>query len=150
MNFESLNIDLLKQYKKTIIEYIKEVLYTNGLDSSLEEINRIYNNMCKFSQEGSAIIIGALEDNKLMGVIWAYEIEKNREKRIHITQFIINHSVRGKGIGQKLIEIIYDIAKQRGIKYIELMATYRNKKTMKFYEKQEFDIERVQLCKKIS
>lgn len=151
MQIQKANETLLIKYKKNIIEYIKDVLTENNCDNSENEIKSVYDNMSNFLKDGTAVILFAIEGDELLGFIWAYRILNNRilNNRIHITQFVINKKARSKGIGQKLINQIYQIAIEENIEIVELMATCSNKKTMEFYYKQGFKEERVKLSKKI-
>ncbi len=58
---------------------------------------------------------------------------------VYIDALSVNSSLRGKGIGKKLIDSFEKIAKAKGVKYIHLTAPKSNKKTIKFYEKNKYD-----------
>ena len=129
--------------------YLKQVLEENGIKNNDNQINKIYRDMVSYIKDGSAIIVGAFEEKKMIGFIWAYERYINDEKRYHINYFIISRENRKQGIGQKLMNQIYIIAKKNKVKKIELMVTMNNESAVKFYQKQNFKAERIMLCKEI-
>lgn len=141
--------EIAKKYKSDITEYLGQVLNINGILNQEEDLERIYNNMINYIEDGTAIIVGAFEGNKMLGFIWTYKILVNNEQRFHINYFIVNEKYRNSGIGKKLMDEVCEIAKKYNIKRIELMVTSKNDGAIKFYEKQNFKQERVKLCKEI-
>lgn len=135
--------------KETIISYLGQVLNMNCIPNKEDDIKKIYNNMINYIEDGSAIIIGAFEEKKLTGFIWAYKVLVNNETRFHINYFIVNEKNRNSGIGKKLMDEICVIAKENNIKKIELMVTTKNEGAINFYKKQNFEVERIKLCKEI-
>lgn len=144
-----INIELAKKYSDNIKEYLKEVLFQNNIYNTSETIEQIYCDMLKYIQDGSAIVIGAIEEEKLLGFIWAYKRIVNKERRLHINYFIVNKSNRKQGIGKRLINEIYKYAQKDEIKKIELMVTAQNESAVEFYKNQGFYTERINLCKEI-
>lgn len=143
------NQQIANEYEDKIKVYLKEVLEENIIENSQEKIEEIYHNMLTYIKDCSAIIIGAFENEQLIGFIWLYERKINTERRYHINYFIVDSEIRNKGIGKKLINKAYEIAKQNNIKKIELIVTKANENALSFYEKQDFKTERVILCKEI-
>jgi len=108
-----------------------------------------FDKMVKYIKENTAIIIGAFCDENLLGFLWAHERLFLSDKRYHIGHIVINQAFRNKGIGKKLMYRLELMATENNISIIELMASPQNKKTMLFYENIGFDVERVQLFKKV-
>ena len=147
--FENINVYLLEKNENEIKNLLNVVLEKNGIKSSVDNIDEIFSNMKKYIQDSSAIIIGALKNDKLIGFIWGYKLIVNLETRIHINYFVVNEGYRKHGIGNKLITELYKLARKENIKKVELMVTAKNEIATDFYKKQGFEIERVKLCKEI-
>lgn len=109
------------------------------------KIIEVYENMQKFIEDGSAILIGAFEDNKIIGFIWAYEI---KEKTYHVNYYAVNVNNRKLGIGQKLLDELYKIAKQNGIEKIELLVEAHNEIAIKKYRNNGFEEKYIKMEKK--
>ena len=124
IEYTLINEKLARKYEKEIKTYFKEIF---------EKSN----------------IVGAIEKNELLGFIWAYERLVNNERRYHINYFIVDSKNRKQGIGKNLIQKIYLKAKEEKIEKIELIVTAKNAGAMEFYKKQEFEIERLIMCKNI-
>lgn len=148
-SIKEMNNQIVNEYEKEIKEYLKETLNQNNIICDTAFVDKTYKDMKDFIEDESAIIICAFDNDKLLGFIWGYEREVNENKRIHINYFIVNSNYRKQGIGKRLIEKIYKIAKNRNIAKIELMVTAQNKEAVDFYKKQNFNIERIVLCKDI-
>lgn len=108
-----------------------------------------YINMLRFQKDGSAILIGAFIGMNIIGFLWAYSREFLGEKRLHIAHVIISDVNRSMGIGGKLLNSLEKIAKEMNIKKIELITSNANKEAIKFYQKNNFDVTRVQLEKEL-
>ena len=102
--------------------------------------------MQKFIEDGSAILIGAFEDNKIIGFIWAYEI---KEETYHVNYYAVNVNNRKLGIGQKLLDELYKIAKQNGIKKVELLVEAHNEIAIKKYKNNEFEEKYIKMEKNL-
>lgn len=111
-----------------------------------EKIEDVYKNMKIFIKDGSAILLGAFEENKIIGFIWAYEI---REKTYHINYFAVDENKRSLGIGQKLLDKLYEIAKENNIENIELLVEANNIKAIKKYKSNEFQEKYIKMEKKL-
>ena len=110
------------------------------------KIIEVYGNMQKFIEDGSAILIGAFEDNKIIGFIWAYEI---KEETYHVNYYAVNVNNRKLGIGQKLLDELYKIAKQNGIKKVELLVEAHNEIAIKKYKNNEFEEKYIKMEKNL-
>ncbi|MBE6022253.1 MAG: GNAT family N-acetyltransferase [Cellulosilyticum sp.] len=81
--------------------------------------------------------IVAYEDEKIIGLL-TYEI-KNRECEI----LSLDSLVQNKGIGCRLIECVYRVAKKATCSRIKLITTNDNINAIKFYQKRGFDMLRI-------
>lgn len=139
----------IKNNMDKIKKLILDVLDINLVYNSSKEIDRIYENMIIYKEDGTALIFGAFEDEELLGFIWGYERISNNINTIHVNHLVVDSKSRSKGLGGKLLNTLEQVSKLKNIDKIELMATCSNKKTIDFYEKNNFNKERVLLCKKI-
>jgi lipopolysaccharide/colanic/teichoic acid biosynthesis glycosyltransferase/ribosomal protein S18 acetylase RimI-like enzyme len=150
-----ISIEELIRNHTSIIELLKDNLLINFpyVKEDIKELDALakvgYNKMLRFQQDGSAILLGAFEEGKIIGFLWAYPSEVLGEKRLHIVHFIVNSSARSEGIGTKLLSLLENIASEKEIKKFELMATVENVNTMKFYKSKGFVTVRVQLEKEL-
>lgn len=149
LRYRLINEELIKKNENKIKTMLKQVLDINCISCDSKKINEIYKKMIEFINDGSANIIGAVEDDVIYGFIWIYTKIVNNVKRYHINYFVVDENKRQNGIGKKLICEVYKMAKENGIKKVELMVTAQNENAVNFYKKQEFEIERFLLCKEI-
>ena len=149
INYQLINENVAKQYKDCIIECFNELFKNSNIIRSKSEIEELHNNMIKYIQDGTARIVGAFDEKNLLGFIWAYQRNANNEKRYHINYFIVNSKKRNQGIGKNLIQEVYKIAKNDGIRKLELIVNTKNVNAVKFYNGQNFEVEKMIMCKKI-
>ncbi len=145
-----ITIEDLETYERDIKIYIREVL-ENNFSEEIEEsqVQEVYNNMITFTKDKSAIILGAYDNEVLMGFLWAYRRTINSQKRYHINYFVVSSEKRSMGIGRGMFQELLNIGKNESIEAVELMVTATNEKARKFYNQCGFDIERVSLCKRL-
>jgi ribosomal protein S18 acetylase RimI-like enzyme len=120
-----------------------------GVEDPAELAGIGYDDMVRFHQDGSAVLIGAFEESVVVGLLWAYRRDVLGERRIHIGHVIVESTARSNGIGARLLRRLEDVATAEGIKSLELMTTIANEKAIGFYEANGFVAARVQLEKKL-
>ena len=135
MYIKKLNNDGIKQYKVSLNKCISQLI--SHEEESKERENKtikIYENMLKYTQDGTAIILGAVNDSELLGFIWAYKINNITA---HINYFCVSSDNRNCGLGSLLLkEIEREIIKNYAeIKQIELLVYATNAGAINFYEK---------------
>lgn len=144
MDFKRLYIDEIVMYESKINILLSELLKDkNDLLASCNE------NIIKYSQDGSAYIFGCIENNELIGFLWAYKKNFANQLRLHISYLIIDEKYRSKGLGKKLICELEKVAKEEDINYIDLFVNKDNTKAQKFYERVSFENERILMRKKL-
>lgn len=132
--------DNILYYKEKLKEYIKDLIKLYTEKDITEETNRIYENMKIYTLDNSAIIIGAFDENDLLGFIWGYK-EANLKNIIHVNYFYVNQKYRNHGIGRKLLEKMQNISKSmEDITELELFVDKRNKNAISFYNHNNFEI----------
>lgn len=99
------------------------------LKSNKRKAKQLTKKMQSFIDDGTAIVYGAILNNKLISFIWGYEI---KDSTIHVNYFSTNKAYRGIGAGTKLLD-----------KYIDANQKYeliveKNNPAIKLYEKYGF------------
>jgi len=143
--------DLIRN-KNVLINLLEDNIRINFPETGdlAELVNSSYNDMLRFLNDGSAILIGAFKGAAIVGFLWAYRREVFGEQRLHVGHIIVSSMERSGGIGTRLLNSLEVIAGEKGIRKLELMTTAANEKTMKFYKSNGFVTVRVQLEKELS
>ncbi|MBC7827814.1 MAG: GNAT family N-acetyltransferase [Chitinophagaceae bacterium] len=77
-------------------------------------------------------------------VIASYRLIPKKDRQAHIFYiggFVVNHAMKGKGFGSKILSHIKDFATKHGKKRIELTVDIENEPAIKLYSKIGFMIE---------
>ncbi len=85
--------------------------------------------------------VGAFDGNKLIGVsgLW-YSTRHYIGKSVEPDHVIIDKTYRGKNIGAKFFEWIYQYTKSKGCEATELNSYTGNKRSHKFYYNEGYEI----------
>ncbi len=86
-------------------------------------------NTDELEQEKDEILIGAFEDEKMLGCCM---LVKEDEKSCRLRQMAVLNNLQGKGIGKALMIFAENIARDRGFKKITMHA---RKTALGFYER---------------
>lgn len=133
-------------YKRELIVLMQNVLKDNITQQYPEDLAEQYvEKMPGYVADGSAIIVGAIFDGKLVGFSWAYELKIFAERRIHIDMIGVDQAFRRNGIARKLVEMQIDEANKRGISIIEAMTTKANENSYNWFHSMGFVDERVKV-----
>ena len=89
----------------------------------------------------SSIFYFIEKNNKIIATCAAW---KKDEKIIKLNSFYVDKNYRNQGIGKLLFEKTIQFAKQNNYKQIILCAHQQNEVAIKFYEKENFVIDRVE------
>jgi len=83
--------------------------------------------------------IGFFDGEKLMGAcgMW-FQTRHYAGKSCEIDHVIIDEGYRGKGIGNSLMEFVYDYVGKKGCQWVELNTFVQNFPSHKFYYNQGF------------
>lgn len=77
-------------------------------------------------------------------VIASYRLIPKSDRQAHtiyLGGFVVNHSLKGKGLGSKILEHIKNMATTEGVKRIELTVDLENEGAIRLYSKTGFVIE---------
>ena len=83
----------------------------------------------ELEKEADDILIGAFEDDRLLGCCMLIETEPGT---VRLRQMAVPKSLQGKGVGRALMQFAENIARDRGYKKITMHA---RKSATGFYEK---------------
>ncbi|MDB5192044.1 MAG: GCN5-related N-acetyltransferase [Segetibacter sp.] len=83
-------------------------------------------------KEESDILIGAYEDEEMLGCCLLTAVSKNN---VRLRQMAVKPGLQGKGIGRALMQFAENISRDRGYKKISMHA---RKSAVGFYEKQGY------------
>ena len=100
-----------------------------------------------YIDDGSAIIIGAFDEKKIVGFLWGYEVHVFDERRVHNAENHVLAEYRGKGIAKEMLEHLEEEAKKRGICILEAMCTASNQGAYNYHVKNGYKVERIKFKK---
>lgn len=131
--------------------FMKMVLSENKEGNmDVEKLSQKYvDNMVEFTRDGSAILIGAFDDKKIVGFHWGYELDYFGERRVHSYFNAIYPEYRGQKIGSRFFRKLEEEALARDIHVIEAMCVYSNKGAVNYHLNNGFEIEKLKVFKKL-
>ena len=145
MTYKELHIEEFKSFQPKIFELITDT-YVMSFRISIKEAQAICfdktSSLENYIDNGSAVVIGCVEENNLLGIIWVYVHEFFGEKRLHVNQIAVDKKQRGKGIGKNLIYEAEKKAVYLGITTIDLFVSEVNEKALNLYDSLGFETER--------
>lgn len=83
--------------------------------------------------------IGIYDADKLMGIcgMW-FQTRHYAGKSVEVDHVIIDDAYRNKGVGGRLMEFVYEYARKKSCKWVELNTYVHNFPSHKFYYNQGF------------
>lgn len=144
MNIKKATVNDIIDNEETLKEYFFELFKDVDAEKRIQMAKEKFINMYKFMSNGSANVFGAFIEKKIIGFIWFYKIKKDT---FHINYFYVSEKNRNNGIGQKLLEKVYEEAEKQNIKNIELLVDINNIKAKKKYEKNGFQEQKIKMNK---
>jgi ribosomal protein S18 acetylase RimI-like enzyme len=142
----------LRKYNSRLLELLIDN-YMMNFQLTVKQANLLCSNKLKllaeYIEQGSAILIAAIDRSELIGFMWLYKHDYFGEKRLHINQIIVDANFRGKGIGKQLILEAEKNALEEGIKTIDLFVSEINSGAFDLYDKLGFETERRYMKKKL-
>lgn len=112
---------------------------------TMEEVNKYEGKILLYQEDNSitGLIIGIINNEEES----TYEFES--PKRGRITELIVSHESRSKGVGTKLLKAMEEYLSSVGCKDILLGVFAYNKKAKDFYEKNGYHNRMIDMTKKI-
>lgn len=136
-------------YKNELVKYIFICLADNIPSVKYDYAEKYYKNMKHYIMDGSALVLGAFDDNDLIGFQWGYEVNELGAHRLHSSFVCVDPDFQGKKIGCRLMKFMEDIAKEKGVSAIEAMCSATNNNAVNYHLHNGFEIERYKVVKKL-
>ena len=134
--------------QESLVDMLNKTLVDNISQNFPEDLAKKYvNSMPAYIEDGSAIIIGAFDEEKMVGFLWGYEVDVFGEKRVHNAENHVIEEYRGHGIAKKMLECLEEEAKKRNIFILEAMCTVSNKNAYEYHIYNGYEVERVKFRK---
>lgn len=150
MIIQKLSIEDVEKHRDSIYEMLQiDFNSTYGKFAKEEYVHNKIDTISKYISDESAIIYVAIEEQKMLGMIWSYPLQTPFGAVLHIAYISIYESVRNKGIGTTLIKMIEREAELRGYNKIELIVGANNSVARNFYEKNGYKEDRLYLIKEL-
>lgn len=105
--------------------------------------------MTKHVSEGTAMVFGVFDQERLIAFLWAYEHPYREEPRVYVSELHVDEEYRGRGIGKKLLAATEQMARERGYHALYIHAEGNNDGALSLYESQGYVTERIQLRKEL-
>lgn len=153
MNIRLMTADDLSIYKNDIALFIYESVRMSNYEDGycLCQAEQKCDELHGYLMSDRAIIVGAFEDNCMLGFLWAYEYPFREDKnRLYVSIVHVKEKYRNQHIGARLLEKIETVAKERNFDAIYLHAEASNVRACRFYEHMQYSCERVQLVKQLN
>lgn len=152
MRIKALTTNDFINNKSTILELLVET-YMLNFDISKAKSEVIckgkIEELLEYLNQNHVILIGAYQEELLVGFLWSYKHEFFGEKRLHINQIVVQTDYRGKKVGSKLMEAVEEVAKEQKINTIDLFVSEDNLKAINMYDSIGYMTERRYMKKNI-
>jgi ribosomal protein S18 acetylase RimI-like enzyme len=116
-----------------------------ALDDARSQVERLFINL----DENAAFLFMAFEADKLIGFAWTYQRQFGRRIRMHINHIVVQSDNRGAGVGRSILEAIIKRAQDLNMDAIDLLTTKESEDVVRFYLKNGFCVERLQMIYRI-
>lgn len=140
------------KYKKEIVNLLSESYSLNFCLTELTSKNIAelkYNELNGYLENKSTFLLGAIENETVVGIIWAYIYKSLQEERLHINQVVVSDRYRRHGLGKKMMYEAEKIADANHIKTIDLNVSKSNQTALDLYKKLGFCSERILMKKSL-
>lgn len=135
------------------LKFFMNMVLSENIDGNIdvEKLSAKYvEDMKAFIKDGSAVLIGAFDCERIVGFQWGYETSYFGERRMHSYFIVIHPEYRGQKIGSCFSRKLEEIALSKGIDTIEAMCTYKNQTAVNYHINNGFEIERMKVVKRLN
>lgn len=141
--------DVVK-YEEELKRFLYMNIYENYPETDVENmVNLFYSNMCKYAEDGSAVLLGAFDGEAMVGFHWGHETIFLGKRRMHSYINGIDKAYRGQHIGSDFFRKLEEISRDRGIHEIEAFCKEANQVAVNYHLHNGFKIESYRVVKKI-
>lgn len=105
--------------------------------------------LCEYLKDGKSYFLVAKEHIEITGFLWAYEMNRDGERVMHIAYLAVSTEFQEKGIGSALMNAIETLAKELGIGMLELNVNASNAKAISFYKNKCFENQSIKMIKRM-
>lgn len=85
-----------------------------------------------YLNQGRAYVIGALENGKLLGFYWIYELGEGVQRKMHVAYVAVMPEARGRGICSLMEKEAQQKAHDLGIRVMEMIVSTGNPSVVEF------------------
>ena len=152
MKIKKFSADVAEKNFATLTDYYyKNSKACSCMDSFVrEDAEAKIKSMIAHIADGSAIVYGCLDGDKLLGYIWAYRISFRDEDRVYVSVVHVSEKCRGQGMGHLLLAAVEAEAREMGVPALYIHAEADNAGAIRLYEREGYRMERVQLRKPLN
>ena len=136
------------------LEKESRIYHKKIISGKYHELNKTWiNELKKDLKKKKYFLLVAEKDNKVIGYLLGqfsrWEWSDNHPRNGKIEDIAVLKKYKRKGIGDKLIKKFEEVAKKRGVKYLNLGMWIKNKPAYRLYKKNKFDEIYLSMAKKI-
>ena len=93
---------------------------------------RKLNGLRDYLSQGKAYVIGAIEDGKLIGFYWIYELGEGVRRKMHVAYVAVMPEARGRGVCSMMEKEAQQKARDLGIRVMEMIVSTENPSVIEF------------------
>lgn len=151
MNIVQINYEEVKNKFDVLVElhYENACLSFPNKEVPISYAEERIKQILQYIQDEKAFVFVAKENEVIIGFAWCYPRKFFDEDRIFVNSLIVKEEYRNKQIGKNLLEEIEKFAIQKKYTAVDLTVAAFNENGRRFYEKNGFEEERIQLVKKV-
>ena len=151
MRIELITAEIAERYREQIAQLYYENVHSNAFHEhyTYEEAYERISNLIEHLRDETAIVYGAFEDDDLIAFIWAYVHQFREENRMYVSEIRVKEEYRKRGIGNQMLRLVEDKARELDIGAIYLHAEANNPEAIGFYKAAGYCEERIQLRKSL-
>jgi ribosomal protein S18 acetylase RimI-like enzyme len=92
----------------------------------------------KIVADPNVALIVAKDDERVIGMATLYMITKFAKRTAHVEDVVVDSGYRGQGLGQKVMEVLIQTARDEGVKTVHLTSRPERVAGNKLYQKLGF------------
>jgi ribosomal protein S18 acetylase RimI-like enzyme len=112
------------------------------LESQLHDAERTYPRefLDSILQNDDVFLVAALDGEKIVGMGTVYVIQKLDNKAAFIEDVIVSEQYRGQGLGEKIMRALLELAKENGVRTVNLTSRPSRVAANALYQKLGFQL----------